>query len=125
MENIKYQHGIRVEEEGSYVAEPETGTAGLQVIFGTAPVNLAENQAAAVNTPVVCRNIMEAKTKLGYSQDYKKYTLCQAMYASFQAFAVAPVVFINVLDPEKHKRENTERNMLLLTDRYFLKKRES
>ena len=120
MENIKYQHGIRVEEEGSYVAEPETGTAGLQVIFGTAPVNLAENQAAAVNTPVVCRNIMEAKTKLGYSQDYKKYTLCQAMYASFQAFAVAPVVFINVLDPEKHKRENTEKEYAVINGQVFL-----
>lgn len=100
----EYRHGVRVEEEGSYVAEPENGTAGLQVIFGTAPVNLAVKPEAAVNTPVVCRTMKDAEEKLGYCNDYKKYTLCQSMFACFRAFAVAPVVFVNVLDPAKHKK---------------------
>ena len=43
--------------------------------------------------------------KLGYSADYAKYTLCQSMYASFQLIGVAPVVFVNVLDPKKHKKK--------------------
>ena len=110
----EYRHGIRVEEEGSCVAAPATGTAGLQVIFGTAPINLAAVPEAAVNTPVVCRTIKDAQEKLGYSDDYKKYTLCQSMYASFQAFNIAPVVFINVLDPAKHKKENAEKEYTIV-----------
>ena len=102
----KYNHGVRVVEEGTEITPPINGTAGLQVVFGTAPVNLAENPAAAVNVPVACYSFQDAKRKLGYSMDFENYTLCQSMYASFLAYAVAPVVFINVLDPAKHKKTN-------------------
>lgn len=117
----EYRHGVRVEEEGSYVAAPAAGTAGLQVIFGTAPVNLAAVPEAAVNTPVVCRTIKDAQEKLGYSDDYKKYTLCQSMDASFRAFNIAPVVFINVLDPAKHKKENAEAEYTIVNGQVILK----
>lgn len=99
MEYEQYNHGVRVKEEGNAAVPPVTGTTGLQVIFGTAPVNLAENPEAAVNTPVICRSMQEAGKKLGYSSDFDSYTLCQSMYASFKAFVVAPVVFVNVLLP--------------------------
>lgn len=105
----EYYHGVRVAEEGNALESPVTGTAGLQVIFGTAPVNLAKNPQAAVNTPVVCRTMQEAKEKLGFSSDFKSFTLCQSMYACFGIFFVAPVVFINVLDPSIHKKENEEK----------------
>lgn len=107
--STKYYHGVRVQEESSVVASPVTGTAGLQVVFGTAPINLVEEPEEAVNIPIVCQSMEEAKVKLGYSEDFQAYTLCQSMYASFSAFAVAPVVFINVLDPTKHKKENEEK----------------
>ena len=107
--NEKYYHGVRVQEENTEVSSVMTGTAGLQVVIGTAPVNLAENPAEA-NTPVLCRSMAEAKEKLGYSEDWESYTLCQAMYASFQMYGVAPVVFINVLDPATHKKENAEKD---------------
>lgn len=105
----EYYHGVRVQEQGSTAAAPVTGTSGLQVVIGTAPVNLVESPETAVNVPVVCMNMQEAKDKLGYSTDFAAYTLCQSMYMSFQAFAVAPVVYINVLDPAKHKKENAEK----------------
>ncbi len=104
----KYYHGVRVVEEGTDIAPPIAGT-GIQVIVGTAPVNLAENPKAAVNVPVLCNNLEEAETKLGYSKDFNSYTLCQSMYASFIMYGVAPVVFINVLDPDKHKKQNLEK----------------
>ena len=107
--NEKYYHGVRVQEENTEVSSAVTGTAGLQVVIGIAPVNLAENPAEA-NTPVLCRSMAEAKEKLGYSEDWESYTLCQAMYASFQIYGVAPVVFINVLDPAIHKKENAEKD---------------
>ncbi len=105
----KYYHGVRVVEEGTDIAPPINGASGLQVVIGTAPVNLAEDPAAVVNVPVVCTNLMEAQKKLGFSEDFAAYTLCQSMYASFAAYAVTPVVFINVLDPARHKKENVEK----------------
>ncbi|MBO5145012.1 MAG: phage tail sheath family protein [Lachnospiraceae bacterium] len=115
----EYYHGVRVKEEGSDTASPVVGTAGLQVILGTAPINLVENPALAVNTPVSCQTFQEAQEKLGYSDDFESYTLCQSMYACFKAFAVAPVVFINVLDPAKHKKENTAKEYAVINGQVF------
>lgn len=106
----KYHHGVRVIEEGTDTAQPISGTSGLQVVIGTAPVNLSEEPGAAVNTPVLCENMKDAQRKLGYSKDYSSYTLCQSMYASFVEYRVSPVVFINVLDPERHRKDNAAKD---------------
>lgn len=119
----EYHHGVRVKEEGSAVESPIIGTAGLQVVFGTAPVNLAKDPYAAVNTPVICRSWQDAVEKLGYSDDFKSFTLCQSMKASFLMFSVAPVVFINVLDPAKHKKENAEKEYSVLTGQVFVEEK--
>ena len=50
----------------------------------------------------------EAKAALGYSEDWKNYTLCQSMDASYNLFQVSPVIFVNVLDPERHVKELEE-----------------
>ena len=100
---MPYQHGVRVLEQPTGVVAPITGTAGLQVVFGTAPINLAENPTAVTNVPIIAHSWEEAVKQLGYSDDWENYTLCQSMYASFKLFGVAPVVFINVLDPATHK----------------------
>lgn len=123
MEYEQYNHGVRVKEEENAAASPVTGTTGLQVIFGTAPVNLAENPEAAVNTPVVCRSMQEAEKKLGYSSNFGSYTLCQSMYAGFKAFVVAPVVFVNVLDPARHKKDNGEHEYTIANGQVLLKEK--
>lgn len=101
----KYNHGVRVVEEGTDTVVP-VNSSGLQVVVGTAPVNLAENPAAVVNVPVVCMSLADAEKKLGFCDDFENFTLCQSMYANFVAYAVKPVVFINVLDPMKHRKDN-------------------
>lgn len=105
----KYCHGVRVVEEGTDTTAP-VNSSGLQVVVGTAPVNLAENPAAVVNVPVVCTSLADAKKKLGYCDDFESYTICQSIYANFAAYAVKPVVFINVLDPQKHKKDNAAKD---------------
>ncbi|MFQ8681960.1 phage tail sheath family protein [Enterocloster sp.] len=102
---MAYKHGIEVTEKATSVRSPLSTQYGVQVIFGTAPVNLAKNPAAAVNRPIKANTFEEAQEALGYSDDWERYTLCQGMYASFQLFQIAPVIFINVLDPEKHNKE--------------------
>ena len=105
---MAYNHGIRIQENPTSVAAPITNESGVPVVFGTAPVNMAADPKAAVNKPILCNTFAEAQAALGYSDDYASYTLCQAMDAFFKVFGVAPVVFVNVLDPATHKTEYTE-----------------
>lgn len=103
-----YQHGVRIQENPTSVPTPVSSESGVPVIFGTAPINLAADPANATNKLFLCHTFAEAKAAVGYSEDYKNYTLCMAMDAFFKAFGVGPVVICNVLDPTTHKAEYTE-----------------
>lgn len=103
---MSYNHGVRVLEQETSLSAPIEGTAGLQVVFGTAPVNLAEDPYKATNVPMIAYSFAEAVAQLGYSDDFEHYTLCQSMDACFRVFAVAPIILVNVLDPTKHKKAN-------------------
>lgn len=105
---MAYMHGIRIQENPTSVPTPVKNEAGVPVIFGTAPVNLVADPENAVNKLFLCNTFAEAKEAVGYSEDYEKYTLCQAMDAFFKAFGVGPVVLCNVLDPAVHKATYTE-----------------
>lgn len=98
-------HGIRVEEKATQLSAPVVTTGGVQVVFGIAPVNLLDDPTSATNILILCSTFDEAKQKFGYSND-TIYTLCQSMDANFKLFAVAPVVFCNILDPNAHKKTN-------------------
>lgn len=105
---MAYQHGVYVEEQATSITAPIEGTAGLQVVIGTAPINqVAYNtiSGGVVNVPLIAYSYKEAVQQLGFSTDFKSYTLCQSIYTAFQVVGVAPVVFINVLDPDKHKKD--------------------
>lgn len=102
---MAYEHGINVTEQATSVIAPIVATAGLQVIIGTAPVNMAADPYNCTNKPMLCYSFKEAVENVGYSDDFEKYTLCQSVDASFRVFNVAPIVLINVLDPAKHKKE--------------------
>ena len=105
---MSYKHGIEVAEKATSLKTPLSTEYAAQVIFGTAPVNLAEYPEKAVNTPIMANSFEEAKAALGYSEDWKNYTLCQSMDASYNLFQVSPVIFVNVLDPERHVKELEE-----------------
>ncbi len=108
-----YKHGINGREQSTSLTAPITGSAGLQVVFGTAPVHLAEDPAKAANTPIVCYSFADFTKALGYSDDFKRFTLCQSADMSFRVYSVAPVIFVNVLDPanEEHITENQEESV--------------
>lgn len=99
---MAFFHGIKTSELDTAVIATAQTTAGLPVVFGTAPVHLANDPK--VNEPVICYSWTEAVKYLGYHESWDKYTLCEAMYSEFKLFGVAPVVFVNVLDPKKHKK---------------------
>lgn len=47
---------------------------------------------------------------MGYSDDFKNFTLCQSIDANFRVFNNAPIILVNVLDPgnSKHTKNNEE-----------------
>ena len=103
----RYEHGVRVSESPTNIPTPISFDAGVPVIFGTSPVNLASDPSNATNKLFLCNTFDEAKAAVGYSEDYD-YTLNQAIDAFFKAFAIGPVVLCNVLDPATNKETFTE-----------------
>ncbi|HAM9415941.1 TPA: phage tail sheath family protein [Escherichia coli] len=103
-----YRHGIYISELATSITPPVQVSAGLIVAFGTAPVNQLEDPASAVNKPIIAYTYAEAVSKIGYSTNFEKYTLSEVIKVAFGIYGVAPVVFINVLDPAKHKKDVTD-----------------
>ena len=99
---MAYNHGVRILEQPTSLTAPITGTAGLQVILGTAPVNLASDPYNCTNIPMLAYSFKEAYEAVGYSDDFENYSICESIDASFRVTNVAPIVLINVLDPTVH-----------------------
>lgn len=96
----EYKHGIETSRDASIATNPVEGSYNVQVVVGTAPINQSKHPDEVVNRPVVVRSRKEAIEYFGWSDDFEKYTLMQAIHMSFQKFAVKPVIMINVLDPK-------------------------
>lgn len=99
-----YLHGAygQIQAVGTRVADV---SQGVIVYVGTAPVHTIEGGAANVNVPILVNNMGEAQRLLGYSDDWAGFTLCEPMHVHFEIKGVGPIVFINVLDPAKHKAD--------------------
>ena len=108
---MAYKHGVYTTEQATSLVAPVVATAGLQVVIGTAPVNQASDPYHCTNVPMLANTLAGATAAVGYSDDYENYTLCQSMGASFKVVNVAPMVLINVLDPNKHKKNLTEKTV--------------
>ena len=98
---MSYFHGVYNSEQDTSLTTPIQGSAGLQVIFGVAPIHLAKDPKKAANTPKLCYSFKECQEAVGYSDDFKTFSLCQSIDACFRVFNVAPVILVNVLDPAK------------------------
>lgn len=99
-------HGVYVSEQGTSVSTPVVADSGIPFVVGAAPVQSAENPASA-GVPVLCTSWDEAVEKLGYSDDWDNFDLCEFMYSHFKLFGCAPVIFVNALDPSSDKEAVT------------------
>lgn len=100
---MEYKHGVYTREQATSLVPMTATSGGVVVAFGTAPIHLAQT-AAAANTPVLCYSYKEAVAAFGYSEDWENYTLAEVIKTHFALFNMAPLVLVNVLDPEKHKK---------------------
>ena len=90
--------GIHVNKKATAVSLPAVAASGIPFFVGTAPVHTAAKPSRP-NYPVLCTSWDEAAEKLGFSYNWKKYTLCEAMYSHFMLYGAQPAIFCNVLDP--------------------------
>lgn len=97
------KHGIYTNELATSVATPVEAESGIPFVIGAAPVQAAKSPAA-VGMPVLCESWDEAVAHFGYSDDWAQYPLCEFMYSHFKLYGCAPVIFCNLLNPEKMNR---------------------
>lgn len=107
-------HGVYVSEQATSVSTPNVAASGIPFVVGVAPVQSAA-KAAKPGVPVMCRSWDEAVQQLGYSKDWKTYTLCEFMHSHFELYGCQPVIFVNVLDISTMK-ESVEAADLTVTD---------
>ena len=115
---MTYQHGITLQENPTSIMSPVTSIAGLPLVVGTAPINLAD--ITNVNKPILCYSYNEAVKAFGMSLDFDNYTLCEAIKSHFALFNVSPIVLINVLDPNIHKTNIKDEKQTLVNDKCSL-----
>ena len=108
---MSYFHGVYNSEIDTSLTAPIQGSAGLQVIVGTAPVHMLADPAAAVNKPMLCYSFGECQQNVGYSDNFKDFTLCESIDACFRVFNIAPIILVNVLDPSKASHTTVKMTM--------------
>lgn len=94
---------------GETVEQNATQASTVPVYVGCAPVNLIRGYAdkELVNVPVMLSNLTNAQQTVGYSNDWKAFSLGEAINAHFNnpMGNIGPIYVINVLDPKIHVNE--------------------
>lgn len=102
---MSYKHGLYGEIAGSKAVNAAKA-GSVAVYIGTAPIHQISGYAekGLINTPIKIENMSDAKAKLSWSDDWEKYTLCEAIAAHFNNTVgnVGPIYVVNVLDPSVH-----------------------
>lgn len=106
---MPYQHGVSAIQSPTTDTLPPSGVSTLPVYFGTAPVQQLLDSSGAINTPILVNSYEDAKAKLGYSDDWATFTLCEAVYAHFKnrIQPIGPIVLVNIMDPDVHVSSGT------------------
>ncbi len=106
---MPYKHGIYGIQVPTTDQLPPSGVMTLPVYIGTAPIQQVADLTEAINKPILITSFEEAKQKIGYSDDWETFTLCEAVYAHFKnrIAPMGPIVVINVMDPATDVDEAT------------------
>lgn len=114
----QYKHGSFASELGTKLLGVLNAGANISFVVGTAPINLTDE--SNVNKLYRLGNQTEAIKLFGYDEDWEKYTLSEAIDIFFKKYQIAPVYFVNVLDPKKHKKEVPAEVNKLVDDKMVL-----
>lgn len=103
---MAYKHGTYGEITASKVTDAKQSDV-VAAYIGTAPINLIRGYAekGLVNMPIKVANMSDTQSKLGYSDNWEAFTLCEAFAEHFDNTVgnVGPIYVVNVLDPDAHR----------------------
>lgn len=103
---MAYRHGVYIFEVPTSIQPPVMVDSAVPVVFGTAPIHLAEDPYGVTNEPRLLTTLAEAARAFGMNTRspklWREYTAIQTFFSTFQLYAVAPIVFVNVIDPHIH-----------------------
>lgn len=105
---MSFKHGIYTEEVSTIGTLKSKAIGTIPVYIGTAPIHKLGDTNNKIATPILIHSYADFVKKLGYSDDWEKYTLCEVAYAHFKnkIQTIAPFVVINIFDPSKHLAES-------------------
>ena len=101
-------HGVSTAKKTTSVSTPVVAASGIHFVVGAAPVQMVGGKA---NEVIMAQNYAEAVQQLGYSDDWKKYGICEEIYSAFLLYKTSPIFIVNVLDPKKHKMAVSKKSM--------------
>lgn len=119
---MPFKHGMYGEHSAYAGKKPTKSLGTIPVYIGTAPIhqNNAENDknydySDFINKPMIINSYTDAKAKLGVSDDFKKFTLMEAIYAHFLngEKAIAPIIVVNMANPNNRETEESESTVVL------------
>lgn len=105
----QYKHGVYIREKQTSLVTPALAESAMPVVVGIAPVHTLEaGKPVPVNKPILCYSLTEFENvfgKPGPGDNQEIFKLWQTANIYFQRYKVAPLVAINVFDPQKHVRQ--------------------
>ena len=113
MATTGYRHGIYTSEQATSILPARTVDSAVVFAVGTAPVHtLAGDKARPVNVPQLFYSYDEFVQAMGWDADHSgDYSLQELIYSHFAIYRGAPVVCVNVFDPERHKTEVADESL--------------
>lgn len=104
-----YQHGVYSGEVPTALLPARYVDTNAVFAVGTAPVHtLAEGKKPYVNIPRLYNSYDAFVAEMGWSEDWRTFTLCEVAESHFAKYGASPLVCVNVFDPEKHRSEEGE-----------------
>lgn len=109
-----YKYGTQA-NLGDDIVKASKTLGRIAVAIGTSPINLIRGYAekGLVNKPIKLTSA-KAKNTIGFSKDWKHYTLSEVVKAFFDNVGgnVEPLYAINILDPDTHRKtEQTTKSL--------------
>lgn len=117
---MAYKHGVYIGEADTKLVSAVEATSTLPVVVGIAPVHSLGQTKAPVNEPKLIYSMKEFVAAFGAPRDDEKYTdypLYEAALLMLERYKVAPLVCINVFDPEKHTEMVESESLTLVKGR--------
>ena len=103
---MSFFHGVRTRQVETSLSVPNVAGSGITFVVGTSPAHMVSR--GTIQSPVYGDSYNQAVQQLGYSDEWTRdgkpfYSLCEVMFTHFRLYGTAPVIFVNVLDPAKHR----------------------